>query len=117
MLFLTNEEKNMKVLFNEISNTNNSEFIFLYSSTLILDVLVENFFETDNGEDIESDNYEEYNAFVIEVKMIIIDDNNEYKVGELFELNYKNFPIKIKTLDGRTIYQDKNQEKSKEPHP
>ncbi len=106
MLFLPKEEKNVKVLYNEISNTKSSEFIFNYSSTLILDVLVENFFETDNGEDIESDDYEEYNAFVIEVKIIIIDDNNEYKVGELFELNYKNFPKEIKTMDGRTIYQE-----------
>ena len=106
MYFTEKEKSNMAVLFSEISNTKKNDFIFFYSDDLILSVKVENFFDSDNDEDFDSENYEEYNACVVQIKQILVDKNNKFKGIELFELNYRNFPRKIKTEDGRIILKE-----------
>ena len=109
MYFTEKEKSNMAVLFSEISNSKKNDFIFFYSDDLILSVKVENFFDSDNDEDFDSENYEEYNACVVQIKQILVDKNNKFKGIELFELNYRNFPREIKTEDGRIIYQNASQ--------
>ena len=70
MYFTEKEKSNMDVLFSEISNSKKNDFIFFYSDDLILSVKVENFFDSDNDEDFDSENYEEYNACVVQIEQI-----------------------------------------------
>jgi len=55
MYFTEKEKDNMEVLFSEIANSKKNDFIFFYSKDLILSVKVENFFDSDNDENLDCD--------------------------------------------------------------
>ncbi len=59
-------------------------FKFVYSNQAI-EAKYDTMFETDNGEELDSPEYEEYNAIAFE----------NLETHELFEINYKNLPKEL----------------------
>lgn len=58
-----------------------SLFRFVYAHKVI-EARYDTMFETDNGEELDSPDYDEYNAILFE----------NLKTHKLFEINYKNLP-------------------------
>lgn len=104
MIFTEKEEKTSKLLFNKVEELKTTNFIFIYGQELILEVTLEDFYDSDNGEEYGSKDYEEFNEWVVHIKKIVSDKDNIIKGKEFLVLNYKNFPKEISTLQGKVIY-------------
>jgi hypothetical protein len=83
-----------------------NSFIFSYTEDLIISVVLEDFYDSDNGEEYGSENYDEYNEWSVHIKEILKDKNGIIFGKEFLVLNYKNFPQKISTSDGQIIYKN-----------
>ena len=59
-------------------------FYFVYGSKVI-EAKYDTMFESDNGEEMDSPDYDEYNAIAFE----------NLETHELFEINYKNLPNEL----------------------
>lgn len=93
------------MLFKE--KTGGKEFIFEYIDKTIIKAIYNTSFESDNGLDLDEEGYEEYWACAFELKKILKHGNSvPCKVGELFELNYRNFPKVIKNSVGEIIVEN-----------
>ena len=71
-------------------------------------------FETDNGLELDDENYLEYYACVVRIAEVIQEPNEtinphfgEIKAGGYIEVSELNEPIKIETLDGTSLWQKK----------
>ena len=79
-------------------------FILKYSDNAVLKVVFDTSYESDNGLDLDEKGYEEYWAIAFELKEIVKEGKSvPCKVGELFEVNYKNFPYIIKSSTGEIV--------------
>lgn len=60
--------------------------------------------EDDNGEDLDSPDYDEFwTAYYTVLKVIMPGPNNPSKCHVL-NLNYRHFPVRITTVDGALVY-------------
>lgn len=106
MYFSEKEKNTVEFLFCKIKTLKTNCFIFSYSEDLIISVVLEDFYDSDNGEEYGSKNYDEYNEWSVHIKEIQKDKNGVFIGKEFFVLNYKNFPHIISTLDGQIIYKE-----------
>ena len=81
-----------------------NNFILEYNDSTVLKVAFDTSYESDNGLDLDEEGYEEYWGVAFELKEIVKEGNSvPCKIGELFEVNYKNFPYIIKSGDGEIV--------------
>ena len=104
MYFSEKEKNTVELLFCKMKTLKTNCFIFSYSEDLIISVVLEDFYDSDNGEEYGSENYDEYNEWSVHIKEIQKDKNGVFFGKKYFVLNYKNFPQKISTLDGQIAY-------------
>lgn len=104
MYFSEKEKNTVELLFCKMKTLKTNCFIFSYSEDLIISVVLEDFYDSDNGEEYGSENYDEYNEWSVHIKEIQKDKNGVFFGKKYFALNYKNFPQKISTLDGQILY-------------
>lgn len=104
MFFLQKEKDTSEFLLEKMRKLKVRSFIFSYTENLILSVMLEDLYDSDNGEEYGSKEYDEYNEWVVHIKKVIKDKDGIVSGKEFLVLNYKNFPEKITTLDGKLIY-------------
>ena len=103
-MFNKSEEKNILPFLVFRNNSKIKDYIFEYSDNTVIKVIYDTDFESDNGLDLDEEGYEEYWAIAFELKEIVKEGNSvPCKIGELFEVNYKNFPYIIKSGDGEIV--------------
>lgn len=101
------EEKLIGSLMDFDRSHTNEVYIMEYDDGTKIKAVYDTDFESDNGLDLDEDGYEEYWACAFELKDIIKQGNSvPCKVGELFELNYKNFPKVIKSSNGKMVVEN-----------
>ena len=106
MYFSEKEKNTVEFLFCKIKTLKTDCFIFSYSEDLIISVVLEDFYDSDNGEEYGSENYDEYNEWSVHIKEILKDKKGIVSGKNYLVLNYKNFPQKISTSDGLIIYKN-----------
>lgn len=104
MYFSEKEKYTSELLFTKIKELKTSSFVFSYTEDLILSVVLEDFYDSDNGEEYGSKNFDEYNEWSVHIIRVIKDKKEIVSGKEFLELNYKNFPQQISTLNGEIIY-------------
>lgn len=106
MYFSEKEKNTSELLFFNMKKLKTNSFIFSYTEDLILSVVLEDFYDSDNGEEYGSENYDEYNEWSVHIKEILKDKKGIVSGKNYLVLNYKNFPQKISTSDGLIIYKN-----------
>ena len=103
MFFSMQEEKVMGNLFEDIAMTPYKEYIITFFDGSILRVQHDTCYESDNGLEVNDENYLEYMACAMRIIKVIIDKTVEkkYKEQMLIEINYMNYPQKIVDSDGK----------------
>ncbi len=104
-MFFNEKEKILIATLIKFDRANPNEiYTILYSDNTEIKASYDTDFESDNGLDLEEKDYEEYWACVFELKEITCHGNSvPCNIGELFEINYKNFPYMIKNSTGEII--------------
>lgn len=99
-----NEEKLMGTLMDFDRKHQGVVYSIQYTDGTEIKAIYDTDFESDNGLDLDEEGYEEYWGVAFELKEIVKEGNSvPCKVGELFEVNYKNFPYIIKSGDGEIV--------------
>lgn len=103
MVFTEKEKNTSEFLYKQMKDTQIKNFIFTYNEKLIVEVSVEDFYDSDNGEEYNSERYDEYNEWVVYINKVIKDEERVLSNKKYLLLNYKTFPQKISTLNGKVI--------------
>jgi len=86
-----------------------SALYVLWENNLYLKVIVDTVFETDNGLDMDDEEYQEFYMGLLEIQKIINYPTNETfdrNVGECIEISIMNEPVRIE-LEDHTILWNK----------
>ena len=103
-MFNNIEEKTILPFLIFKNNSKIKDYTFEYLDNTVIKVSYDTDFESDNGLDLDEEGYEEYWAIAFELKEIVKEGKSvPCKVGELFEVNYKNFPYIIKSSKGEIV--------------
>lgn len=93
----------MENLFLSINSNAKQIYVLTYSNGDVIEAQVDTCYETDNGLEDGDQNYEEYHACAMKIVKIIVKKNNNFKEGDLIEINYHNYPQQIKDSQGNII--------------
>ncbi len=111
MFYSSENEKSMiYALGDKLVENPEEELIFYFSNGDIYWARVYTLYESDNGYEMDEDEYVEYYACVVRVsKVVALNSTGEYKptVGRLQELGYKNIPEKICRTDNSVLWKKK----------
>lgn len=110
------EEGLMRSLMSFFDENHNKSVIIEWKDGTKIKVLLDTFYETDNGLEIEEDGYEEYYACAITIQKVINLPNeliqsinyptrSEIKIGVGTEISYHNAPERIYTLNREMVWE------------
>lgn len=109
------EESLIRSLMNFFDKNHSKSVIIEWKDGTKIKAILDTFYETDNGLEIEEDGYEEYYACSITIQKVINLPNelmksinypirSKIKNGVGTEISYHNAPKKIHTLEGEMIW-------------
>lgn len=101
--FSDEERQIMGKLFRSINANPREVYTLTFSNGDVIEARADTCYETDNSLDDDDPNYEEYHACAMEVLRIIVDKNKELKEGQLFEINYHDYPQQIIDSQGNVL--------------
>ena len=103
-MFFTDKEKEiMEKLFLAIEKNKEDIYVLTFANGDVVEVTVDTCYETDNGLEEDDVNFEEYYACAMKIVKVINDNNQTFESGKLIEINYHNYPQKIRNSKGEEI--------------
>ncbi len=101
-----NEELMIKFLLKSYKNNGQEILTFYFDNGYIITGIINVFYETDNGLELDESEYIEYYACAITICDIIAKNNkiSGLQIGKLLEVGYRNIPTKITSKDGRILW-------------
>lgn len=100
------QKKTISIFYNEILKNDKEKFILEFKNGDKILTVLDTVYISDNGLEIEDDNFEEFNVILLEVLDIIKDISKTFKKGMLYEVYYSQFPVRICNLSGKIIYSE-----------
>ncbi|WP_250228379.1 hypothetical protein [Anaeropeptidivorans aminofermentans] len=89
---------------------NGTKLIIKWQNNLEIEGEIDTIFETDNGLDMDDDDYQEFYSCVFGVSNILGSPSErlDFEVGSLIEISMQNPPLEIKLYDGGVIWREAN---------